>query len=130
MRAVKIRTFDSKADGQTLFDVVLGVVQNEKYTLSGLDNAHRTIAFVSGKTALSWGQEFLGEITPSGSGASLRIACGSHDDARKALMDGWKGGKAADQFIAKVTAVLEGTTTAPATPTESFVTTKDGIQPI
>jgi hypothetical protein len=120
MRATKTRTLSRPVPPQQLFEAALGVVQNGKYDLLLLNNDLLRLGFVSGKTALSWGQEYLVEAAASGGGATLTVVCGSIDEAPKALMDGWKGGKAADKFVAAVESVLDGTTTAPVTPTESF----------
>ncbi len=121
MRAAKTKTLDRQNTPQELFDAALGVVQNGKYTLMALSNEQLRIGFVSGKTAISWGQEYVVESAPSAAGSTLTVVCGSHDKAPKALMDGWKGGKAADKFIAAVESVLDGSSTAPVTPTASFV---------
>jgi len=72
----------------------------------------------------------LVDVEPSASGATLTVLCGSHDDAPKALMDGWKGGRAADKFLVAVETVLDGATTAPVTPTASFVQGEDGPRPL
>jgi hypothetical protein len=128
MRATKTRTLDRPTTPEQLFDAALGVVQHGKYTMLLLDTELRRIGFVSGKTAISWGQEYLVEVVPAADGAILTVVCGSHDDAPKALMDGWKGGKAADKYLAAVESVLDGSTTAPVTPTASFVQGEGGDQ--
>ena len=128
MRATKTKTLNRPATPQHLFDAALGVVQNGKYTTLLLNNELLRIGFVSGKTAISWGQEYLVEIVPSGDGATLTVVCGSHDEAPKALMDGWVSGKAAGKYLAAVESVLDGTTKAPVTPTASFLQ-DDGPKP-
>lgn len=130
MRASKTRTLTRPIDPQQLFDTILGVVQNGKYSVLLLDNGRRRLGFVSGKTAISWGQEYVVEVAGSGSSSTATVVCGSHDDAPKALMDGWKGGKAADKLVAAIEAVLDGKASAPVTPTASFVQGEAGPEPL
>jgi len=129
MRATKTRTLTRPVAPQELFDAALGVVQNGRYRIAWLNNEVLRIGFVSGKTAISWGQEYLAEVVPSVEGAKLTVVCGSHDDAPKALLDAWKGGRAADTYLAAVVAVLDGKLTAPVTPMASFVLGDDGPTP-
>jgi len=108
MRAAKTRTLDTDATPEAAFSAVRAVVDGGKYELVGDNTETHRIAFLSGKTAISWGQEYAVEVTPRGGGATITVLCGSHDDAPKALLDGWKGGKAADKFLAQVQHHLAG----------------------
>jgi hypothetical protein len=107
MRAAKTRTLSRAVTAEQLYATALSVVEEQKYTLGNADAESLRLAFASGKTAISWGQEFLVEIAPSGEGAEMTVLCGSLDAAPKALMDGWKGGRAADAFVAAVEAALD-----------------------
>lgn len=126
MRAPKLKTWSTTSPASTVFDGLLGVVQSGKYTIVALNNEHRKMAFTRGKTALSWGQEYVAEVIEADGQTQLQIVCGQIDGAPKALMDGWKNGKAADKLIVEVTAVVEGSATAPVEPTASFATLADG----
>lgn len=126
MRAPKLKTWTTTSPAPMVFDALLGVVQQGKYTILALNNEHRKLAFTRGKTALSWGQEYLAEVIEADGQTQLQIVCGQIDGAPKALMDGWKNGKAAGKLIAEVTAVVEGSASAPVVPTASFATMVDG----
>lgn len=127
MHAPKLKTWTtSTADASTVFDALLGVVQSGKYTVVGLTNEHRKILFTSGKSALSWGQEYVGEVTEADGGTQVDLVCGGVDGAPKALLDGMKNSKKADKVLAAVAAAVDGSTPAPATPTASFATLADG----
>ena len=126
MHAPKLKTWTTTAPTSTVFEALLGVVQTGKYTIFALSNEQQRLLFTSGKTALSWGQEYVAEVREVDGRTQLEVVSGGHDGAPKALMDGWKNGKAADKVVAAVTAAVEGSTPAPATPTASFATTPSG----
>jgi hypothetical protein len=126
MQAPKTRTSTTDATPDEALDALLGVVQHGSYTLVALSNEQRTMHFTSGKTALSWGQEYVAEVRVDGTQTLLALICGGVDGRPKALMDGWKNGKAADKVMTAVEGVLSGTVSAPAKPTASFVTNADG----
>lgn len=108
MRATKERSADLSQPADAVLAAVHRVLEVGKYELGHSDEAQGSVAFTSGKTALSWGQEYLVRVTPAGAGSTLHVTCGSLDEAPKALLDGWKGGKAADKFIAAVRERLAG----------------------
>lgn len=120
MQKPKLTTAPFTQPAPEVFEAVLGVVQNGKFTLAALDNERHRIAFSSGKTALSWGHDYLVEVAQGATGAELSLVCGGVDGAPAALMDGWKNGKAAGKVVAAVNDVVNGVTTAHVTPTESF----------
>ena len=126
MHAPKTRTTDIASSPEAVFAALLGTVQHGKFQLAGLNNELRMVIFTSGKTALSWGQEYVAEVHADSGQARLDVMCGGKDARPKALLDGWKNGKAADKVIAAVHEVLAGTTSAPVQPTPSFITTSDG----
>ncbi|MET0928585.1 MAG: hypothetical protein ABWX74_03655 [Aeromicrobium sp.] len=125
MQRPKLITTSYTATVQQVFDAVLGVVQNGKYELVALDNDGHVMAFTSGKTALSWGQQYIATIEASTGGTSqLQLMAGGVDGRPQALLDGWKNQKAGDKVVVAVGSVLDGTTTAPATPVASFGSTE------
>lgn len=126
MHAPKIKTWQTATPSQTVFDALLGVVQSGKFTIVALNNEYRKLAFISGRTPLSWGQEYLAEVVESDGQTRLEIVCGGVDGAPKALMDGWKNGRAAGKLVANVTAVVEGSASAPVQARASFATLPDG----
>ena len=126
MHAPKTKDLNTAKSPDELFNVVLSVVQNGKFNLFALSNETKQILFTSGKTALSWGQQYRATVRPESSGASLQLFCGSHDDAPKALMDGWKNGKAADKVIKTVNEALASGQQPAAQPVASFVANEDG----
>lgn len=125
MQAPKSKSLQSEATPDVVLAALLGVVQNGKFTLLGVNNEYRKMVFTSGMTGLSWGQEYVAEVNGSGGAATLSLVCGGRDGAPKALLDGWKNGKAADKVIAAVQGVLAGTG-ASGQPVESFATREDG----
>lgn len=104
-----------------VFDAALAVAQDGKYTISGVDNAQHKLAFSSGKTLLSWGQEYQLQVqSTSDTDSVLHVVCGGIDGAPKALMDGVKNKKIANKLVAKISAVVDGSNALSATPVESF----------
>ena len=126
MHAPKQKTWSTASPPSTVFDALLGVVQSEKHTILGLTNEHRKLVFTSGPSPLSWGREFVAEVREADGRTHLDLVCGAVDNAPKALLDGWKNGKAADKLLAAVAAAVDGSKPAPAIPTESFATQVDG----
>ena len=126
MQAIKNKTLSSDTTTEAAFAALLGVVQNGKFKISALSNEHHKILFTSGKTALSWGQEYIAEVVPANGKATLNLQCGGVDGRPKALLDGWKNGKAADKVLAAVQSVLTGGASAPVEQQDSFATASDG----
>lgn len=126
MHAPKTASTTIQTTPQAAFEAVLGVVQNGKYDLRGVNNETRSLVFLKGMTALSWGTMYLVDIASDGSGARVNVLVGGRDDAPKALLDGWKHGKAASKLLGEVEGVATGTTSAPATPVASFAKLDDG----
>lgn len=126
MHAPKNSSTTIQTTPQAAFEAVLGVVQNGKYDLRGVNNETRSLVFLKGMTALSWGTMYLVDVTSDGSGARVNVLVGGRDDAPKALLDGWKHGKAASKLLSEVEAVATGTTSAPASRVESFAKLDDG----
>ncbi len=106
MHAPKTRTLTTAVTADQLFEAVLRTVDNGKYALTPGDAQGRQATFTSGKTALSWGQEYVASVEPAGEGSTLTLVCGGLDGAPKALLDGWKNSKAADKFLEGVQAHL------------------------
>jgi hypothetical protein len=121
MQRPKLSTTSFKDTTQQVFDALLGVVQHGKFELVALDNDTHTMAFTSGKTALSWGQQYLATVDPDPSGgAQLKLVCGGVDGRPQALLDGWKNGKAGAKVVTAVSGVLDGSTSAPSKPVATF----------
>ncbi|GAA4415842.1 hypothetical protein GCM10023169_02570 [Georgenia halophila] len=125
MKAVKERTATFADAPETVHNALLGVIQNGKYELVGVQNEQHRFLFSAGMSALSWGTTFLAEVTSTGPESQLSVTCGGRDEAPSALLDGWKHGKAADKVVGEVRATLE-VGAAPAAPVESFVSLPDG----
>ncbi len=102
MRAPKTKSLSVSNSPDELYDALLQTVRSGKFELIEADDAARRASFTSGKTALSWGQEYVAVVEPSSDGASIEVVSGALDDAPKALMDGWKNGKAADKLLQAV----------------------------
>lgn len=126
MQAARKKTWSSNTTAEETFAALLGVVQNGKFEITALSNEHHKLMFTSGRTALSWGQEYVAEVVPAGNRATLNLECGGLDGRPKALLDGWKNGKAADKVLEAVQDVLTGTAIAPVQTRASFATVKDG----
>jgi hypothetical protein len=121
MQKPKLSTTTYSATPQQVFDAVLGVVQHGAYELVALDNDSHTLAFTSGKTALSWGQQYIATVEPAAAGQTqLQLMCGGVDGRPSALLDGWKNGKAGAKVVASVGAALDGSAPAPSTPVATF----------
>jgi hypothetical protein len=108
MRATKTKTWTTTSPAPAVFAALQGVVESGKYTLVAQDDANRRLAFTGARSALSWGTEYVAEVTESGGQTRLELVCGGHDDSPKALADGWKHGKAADKLLAAVAAAVDG----------------------
>lgn len=104
MRAPKTKSMSVTTSPDELFAALLRTVEDGKFELVESDAVARRAAFTSGKTALSWGQEYVAIVEPSADGAALEVVTGALDNAPKALMDGWKNGKAADKLLQAVRA--------------------------
>lgn len=126
MHAAKTAATTIQTTPDAAFEAVLGVVQNGSFDLRGVNNSTRNMVFLKGRTALSWGTMYVVEVTPDGGGARVSVLVGGRDDAPKALLDGWKHAKAASRLLSEVEAVATGTSSAPASPVESFATLDDG----
>lgn len=126
MHAPKLKTWTTTAPASTVFDALLGVVQAGKYTIFGVTNEHHKMLFASGKSALSWGQDYVAEVSEVDGRTQLDLVCGGVDGAPKALLDGMKNSKKADKVLAAVAAAVDGSAPAPATPVASFATNADG----
>ena len=114
MHAPKQQSRVVQATPQSAFDAVLGIAQAKPYELRGVNNELYRLVFLRGKTALSWGTLHLVEVTAPAEGTTVSVTVGGRDDAPKALMDGWKHGKAATKLLDAVESVLAGGTTASA----------------
>lgn len=106
MHAPKTKTLQSAHPAEDLFNAVLAAAQAKPYTVDEIDEAAHRLQFSGGKSGISWGHLFVAEVVPSGAGSELRLECGGRDDAPKALLDGWKNGRAADKVIRSVTELL------------------------
>lgn len=126
MQAPKNRTWLSDTTPEATFAALLGVVQNGKFKIFALNNEHHKVLFTSGKGWLSWEQEYLAEVVPASGKATLNLQCGVVNGRPKALLDGWKNGKAADKMLEAVQSALAGGTSAPVQQQDSFSTTTDG----
>ena len=126
MQAAKLKTWTTESTAEALFEAILGVVQNGKFTLFAVNNEHRRIMFTTSMSPLSWGREFIGEVDVVEGRTTLNLVCGGVDGRPAALLDPWKNGKAADKFIAEVKSVLDGSTSAPTQAVASFATVGDG----
>lgn len=103
MHAPRSTTVTTSQDADRVFAALAGVVSAAPYTEVARDDASRTIGFTSGKTAFSWGHEYLATVTPADGGANVEVTAGGFDDKPKALLDGRKNVKAA----AKVAQALQ-----------------------
>lgn len=99
MQRPKTKSIESPLPADQAYATLMSVVTQGKFTVLEPQHDARRLTFTSGKTALSWGQEYVAEIAPSGTGSKVTITSGSLDDAPKALLDGWKNGKAADKVL-------------------------------
>ncbi|MFA4927272.1 MAG: hypothetical protein WC558_02060 [Patulibacter sp.] len=104
MHAPKTKSITVPTPPDELFEVLLDTVRDGKFDLLEADADARRASFTSGRTALSWGQQYVGVVEPASDGSSLEVVAGGLDDAPKALMDGWKNGKAADKVVQAVRA--------------------------
>ena len=102
MQSPKTKSISSSKSVDELFAAIRTAVSEGTYEMKSVDEASRTMTFSSGKTALSWGNEYVATVTPSGQGSALELVCGTVDGAPRALLDGWKNGKAADKFLQTV----------------------------
>jgi hypothetical protein len=108
MHAAKTKTLTAPSTPDELFAAAARVVEGDKFTVVARDDAARSMAFTSGKSALSWGREYLLQVVPDGDGSTLTVVCGGLDDAPTALLDGWKHGKAATKLVESIEAALAG----------------------
>ena len=108
MHAPKAKAWTTTAPAATVYEALLGVAQSGTYTLVAQDDASRKLAFAGGKSALSWGIEYVAEVIESGGQTRVDLVCGGHDGSPKALLDGWKHGKAADKVLAALAAAVDG----------------------
>lgn len=106
MHAPKTTAVTTSHDADRTFAALVETVESGSYTLTTRDDASRTIAFTSGKTAFSWGHEYLATVTPAASGANLEVVAGGLDDKPKALLDGRKNVKAGAKVVEAVKAAL------------------------
>ncbi|MET1037695.1 MAG: hypothetical protein ABW075_05435 [Aeromicrobium sp.] len=127
MQKPKLITTTCTATAQQVFDAVLGVVQAGRYELVALDNDAHVLAFTSGKTALSWGQQYVATIETTAGGAQLQLMTGGVDGRPQALLDGWKNAKAGAKVVAAVGAALDGSAPAPASPVATFGSEHGGL---
>ena len=122
MHAPKTQTRTVQAPPQAAYDALLGIAQQDKpYALIGANNEHHMLVFARGRTPLSWGTLHLVTVAVEGSGSSITVTVAGRDDVPKALLDGWKHGRAGAKLLDRVEAVLAGTESAPHTPVESFL---------
>jgi hypothetical protein len=126
MQRPKKISMTSSRSPQDVVRAALGVIEHGAYQLFALSNEHGRILFVSDKTLMSFPREFIAEVTGTGGGTTLDLVCGMVDGKPMGLIDGRKNKKFAETFVGEVTAVLDGTTSAPATPVDSFWTGDDG----
>lgn len=104
MYAPKTKSVTIAGTPKNVFDAVLAHVELDKLTLVASDEANLTAAFAKGKTALSWGYEYVASVAAAGDGSTLQITCGGVDGAPRAMLDGMKHSKAADKALAAIAA--------------------------
>lgn len=106
MHAPKTTVLTTSHDADRTFGALVETLESGSYTVTTRDDASRTVAFTSGKTAFSWGHEYLATVIPADGGAKLEVVAGGLDDKPKALLDGRKNVKAGAKVVAAVEATL------------------------
>ncbi|WP_370190061.1 hypothetical protein [Aeromicrobium sp.] len=95
MHAPRSTTVTTTQDADRTYAALTELASAPPYTEVARDDASRTVGFTSGKTAFSWGHEYVATVTSTDAGASVEITAGGFDDKPKALLDGRKNVKAA-----------------------------------
>lgn len=81
---------------------VLKTVGAEKYLPGEVDTGNFRIAFASGKSVLSWGNEYIVPVSLALGGTLFELECGGIAGVPKALMGKWKNGKQAQKTLAAI----------------------------
>ena len=106
MHAPATKTMTLQQPVEQVFAAVVKTVEAGKYVPGEVDASNFRIAFASGKTALSWGNEYIATVSAASGGTLLELECGGIDGAPKALMDKWKNGKQAEKALAAIASNL------------------------
>lgn len=125
--AAKPAILNSPRSVDEVFAAVLQVVQAESYALGGLSNEQKMLLFRSGKSAVSWGHQYVvGVVAFDDGGSQVQLTTDGVPGAPRALLDGRKNSKAGQKLVDAVQAVLDSGATPSPQPVESFATLEDG----
>lgn len=126
MSSAKHASLESSRPLDESFAALLQVVQGGEYELAGLSNETHQMLLKSGKTAASWGHQYVASGVETAQGSALNLTITGVPGAPTALLDGRKNKKAGEKLIAAVETVLAAGETPSPQPVESFAVLKDG----